>query len=132
MKLLLKQTGPRKVEVISDNWSFVVDLKEEFGGEDSGPNPSELTAAAVASCQVLTGVFWASRRHEVELKDLEAEVEWEYGEKPDRISRIDVVIRNVASQLEDEKRVRAFRGIAKGCTVSKTLKLQPETSLKVE
>ena len=119
MKLLLKQTGPRKVEVISDNWSFVVDLKEEFGGEDSGPNPSELTAAAVASCQVLTGVFWASRRHEVELKDLEAEVEWEYGEKPDRISRIDVVIRNVASQLEDEKRVRAFRGIAKGCTVSK-------------
>ena len=59
-------------------------------------------------------------------------MEWEYGEKPDRISRIDVVIRNVASQLEDEKRVRAFRGIARGCTVSKTLKIQPETSLKVE
>ena len=57
MKLKLKQVGPRKMEVVSDNWSFVVDLKEQFGGEDSGPNPSELTAAAVASCEVLTGVF---------------------------------------------------------------------------
>lgn len=131
MKLRLKQIGPRKMEVISDNWSFVVDLKENFGGENSGPNPSELTAAAVASCQVLTGVVWASRRHEMELTDLEAEVEWEYGEKPERISRIDVLIRNVASQL-GEKRTRAFTGIAKGCTISKTLRIQPETSLKVE
>ena len=70
MRLKLKQTGPRKVEVISDKWSFTVDLKEQFGGENSGPNPSELAAAAVASCEVLTGVFWASRRHGVELVDV--------------------------------------------------------------
>ncbi len=119
------------MEVISDDWSFMVDLKEEFGGENSGPTPSDLTAAAVASCQALTGVVWASRRHGIELRDLEAEVEWEYGEKPERISRIDVVIRNAASQLGDKK-TRAFTGIAKGCTVSKTLKMQPETSLTVE
>lgn len=130
MKLKLKQVGPRKMEVISDDWSFVVDLKEQYGGENSGPNPSELTAAAVASCQALTGVVWASRRHGIELRGLEAEVEWEYGEKPDRISRIDVVIRNAASQLGDK--TRAFIGMAKGCTVSKTLKMQPETSLTVE
>ena len=130
MKLKLKQVGPRKMEVVSDDWSFVVDLKEKFGGENSGPNPSELTAAAVASCQVLTGVVWASRRHGIELRGLEAEVEWEYGEKPERISRIDVVIHNAASQLEDK--VRPFTGIARGCTVSKTLKIPPETSLKVE
>jgi putative redox protein len=132
MKLILKQIGARKMEVISDNWSFVVDLKEKFGGENSGPNPSELTAAAVASCQVLTGVFWASRRHNIELTDIEAEVSWEYGEKPERISRIDVLIRNVGAQLADEKKKRAFEGIAKGCTVSKTLKISPETTLRVE
>jgi putative redox protein len=130
MKLKLKQVGPRKMEVISDAWSFVVDLKEDFGGQNSGPNPSELTAAAVASCQVLTGVVWAKRRHGMELENLEAEVEWEYGEKPERISRIDVRIQNVASQLGD--RTRAFTGVAKGCTISKTLRIQPETSLKVE
>jgi hypothetical protein len=95
MHLKLKQIGPRKMEVISDNWSFVVDLKEKFGGEDSGPNPSELTAAALASCEVLTGVVWAARRHKVELRDLEAEVSWDYGEKPERISNFDVTIRNV-------------------------------------
>ena len=132
LKLSLKQVGPRKVEVSSDKWSFVVDLKEKFGGEDSGPNPSELTAAAVASCEVLTGVVWASRRHNVELRDLIAEVEWEYGEKPERISRIDVSIGNVGAQLGDEKKLQAFTAMAKGCTVTKTLKIPPELSLKVE
>jgi len=132
MKLKLKQIGPRKMEVVSDKWSFVVDLKEEFGGENSGPNPSELTAAAVASCEVLTGIHWAAKRHSTDLTDLEAEVEWEYAEKPDRISRIDVVIRNVVAQLADDKKTRAFTGIAKGCTVSKTLKIPPELTLRVE
>lgn len=118
------------MEVISDKWSFVVDLKEKFGGEDSGPNPSELTAAAVATCEVLTGVVWAAKRHNIELREVEAEVAWDYEEKPDRISRIDVTIRNVAPQLGEK--TKGFAAIAKGCTVSKTFKIQPELSLKVE
>jgi len=132
MKLTLKQIGPRKMEVLSDKWSFVVDLKEQFGGEDAGPNPSELMAAAVASCEVLTGVYWAAKRHQVELRDLNAEVRWDYETKPERISNIDVVIRNVADQLADEKKTRGFVGIAKGCTITKTLKIQPELTLRVE
>jgi putative redox protein len=119
------------VEVVSDEWSFVVDLREQFGGDNAGPNPSELTAAAVASCEVLTGVYWASRRHNIELRDLEAEVTWQYEQKPDRISRINVVIRNVGDQLADEKKMRAFKGIAKGCTVTRTLQTQPELYLEV-
>lgn len=118
------------MEVISDKWSFIVDLREKFGGENSGPNPSELTAAALASCEALTGVVWAARRHGIELRDLEAEVEWEYGEKPERIAKLDVTIRNVASQMGDK--TKAFTAIAKGCTVSKTLMHPPEVSLKVE
>jgi putative redox protein len=120
------------MEVISDKWSFVVDLKEQFGGEDSGPNPSELTAAAVASCEVLTGIFWAARRHEIELRDVQVEVTWEYGEKPERISKIDVSIHNVANQMGDEKKTRAFTNVAKGCTITKTLQIQPELNLTVE
>ncbi len=120
------------MEVVGENWTFVVDLKKEFGGEDSGPNPSELTAAAVASCEVLTGVFWASRRHGKELRDIEAEVEWEYGANPERISEIRVTMRNVASQLGDAKVLKAFTGMAKGCTITRTLKYQPELSLTIE
>ena len=130
MNLKLRQVGPRRMEVISDKWTFVVDLKEQFGGENSGPNPSELTAAALASCEALTGIVWASRRHGIELRDLEAEVEWQYAERPERISKIDVVIRHVASQLGDK--TRAFRGIAKGCAVSRTLAMPPEVSLRIE
>jgi putative redox protein len=130
MKLNLKQIGPRKLEVVSDNWSFVVDLRPQFGGEDSGPNPSELLAAAVASCEVLTGIVWASRRHDLELEGMEAEVQWEYEEKPERITKIDVIIRNAAEQLGDQ--AAAFTAIAKGCTVTKTLTIQPELTLKVE
>lgn len=129
-KLKLRQIGPRKMEVVSDNWSFVVDLRERYGGDNSGPNPSELLVAAVASCEALTGVVWASRRHGKELQNVEAEVTWEYGEKPERISSINVVIRNVAAQLGDK--TAAFKAIAKGCTVSKTLKTSPELDLEVE
>ena len=132
MKLTLKQIGPRKMEVLSDKWSFIVDLKEQFGGDDAGPNPSELMAAAVASCEVLTGIYWAAKRHQVELRDLNAEVRWDYETKPERISNIDVVIQNVADQLADEKKTRGFLGIAKGCTITKTLKIQPELTLRVE
>ena len=130
MKLKLIQTGPRSVEVVSDRWKFLVDLKEEYGGKDEGPNPSELTAAAVASCEMLTGIFWASRRHGVELEKLEAEVEWEYGTKPDRITRFDVKIRGVKDQLGDK--TRAFAAMAKACTVSKTFAMPPEMTLEVE
>lgn len=130
MRLKLIQVGPRQMEVISANWSFRVDLKEQFGGMDSGPNPSELMAAAVASCEVLTGVYWASNRHHIELTDLEAEVDWEYEDKPERISKIDVVIRNVAAQLGEK--TRPFKGMARGCTISRTLTMTPELTLKVE
>ncbi len=129
-KLKLKLIGPRKIEVISDKWSFVVDLKPEFGGQDSGPDPSEMVAAALASCELLTGVVWASRRHGKELHDVEAEVTWEYGEKPERVSSINVTIRNVADQLGDT--AAAFKAIAKGCTISKTLKIPPQLNLEVE
>jgi len=118
------------MEVSSEDWSFVVDLKKQFGGENSGPNPSELMAAAVASCEVLTGIVWASRRHDLELENLEAEVQWEYEEKPERISRIEVVIRNAVGQLG--ARSEAFKAIAKGCTVTKTLKITPELTLRIE
>ncbi|MGC8905829.1 MAG: OsmC family protein [Desulfomonilaceae bacterium] len=130
MKLKLIQTGPRSVEVVSDRWKFLVDLKEEYGGKDQGPNPSELTAAAVASCEMLTGIFWASRRHGVELEHLEAEVEWEYGTKPDRITRFDVKIRGVKDQLGDK--TRGFAAMAKACTVTKTFAMPPEMTLEVE
>jgi putative redox protein len=129
-KLRLRQIGSRKLEVVSDKWSFVVDLKEEFGGENSGPDPSELVAAALAACEVLTGVAWASRRHATELQDVEAEVTWEYGEKPERISSINVVIKNVADRLGEN--TAAFKAIVKGCTISKTLKVPPELELEVE
>lgn len=130
MKLKLIQIGPRCVKVMSDHWSFLVDLKEEYGGKNQGPNPSELAAAAVASCEMLTGIFWASRRHGVELEHLEAEVEWEYGEKPDRISRFDVKIRGVQDQLGEK--TKAFTAMAKACTVSKTFSMPPVMTLEVE
>lgn len=132
MKLKLKQIGPRKLEVSSDDWSYIVDLREKFGGENAGPNPSELLAGSVAACEVLTGVYWASNRHGIELRDVEAEVEWEYGQSPERVARVDVAIRNVGPQLGDEKKLKAFKGIAKGCLVTKTLKISPELNLDIE
>jgi putative redox protein len=120
------------MEARTDKWTLVVDLRDEFGGEGSGPNPSELLVAAVASCETLTGVYWASHRHHTELTGLEAEVEWQYEHDPERISKIGVVIRNVASQLGDEAKLRGFKGVAKACTISRTLQHTPQLMTIVE
>ncbi|MFH0960203.1 MAG: hypothetical protein V1897_16030 [Pseudomonadota bacterium] len=39
---------------------------------------------------------------------------------------------NVAEQLSNEKILRAFRGIARGCKITKTFQYQPKLTLNIE
>ncbi len=105
-------------------------LKPEFGGQDSGPDPSELVAAALAACELLTGVAWASKKARQGIAKRGSGGHLGVRGKTERVSNIKVVIQNVADQLGDK--TAAFKAIAKGCTVSKTLKIPPELELEVE
>jgi putative redox protein len=51
-----------------------VDEPPEFGGEDSGPMPTELIAIALSSCMCIA-IAWAARKRRVELEDLRVHVQ---------------------------------------------------------
>jgi putative redox protein len=50
-----------------------VDEPEEFGGEDTGPMPTEMLVVALASCFCLA-VAWAARKRRIPLEDLRVSV----------------------------------------------------------
>jgi putative redox protein len=94
------------------------DEPEDAGGNDSGPRPTELLAAALASCAAITLEMYAGRKG-WELGAIEVACDYtgpEEGNEP----RFDVRIR-VPAELTDEQRERLLL-IATKCPVHKTLK----------
>lgn len=65
--------GGMASEVTGRGHTIHVDEPPQFGGEDSGPMPTEVLAAALASCMCIS-IAWAARKRRVELTDLAVEV----------------------------------------------------------
>ena len=53
--------GGLAADVSGRGHAIRVDEPEEFGGEDTGPMPTELVAAALASC-FCVAIVWAARK----------------------------------------------------------------------
>jgi putative redox protein len=65
--------GGTKTDVSGRGHAIRVDEPPEFGGEDTGPMPTELVVAALASC-FCVAIAWAARKRDIELRDLEVQV----------------------------------------------------------
>ena len=65
--------GGLATDVAARGHAIRVDEPVEFGGGDTGPMPTELLAAALASCMCLS-VAWAAGKRRVVLDDLAVEV----------------------------------------------------------
>lgn len=91
------------------------DAPEAFGGEDSGPEPHDLLAAALAACTALT-VTMVARRKGMALEDVRARVE--HGRK-DGAYLLQRHIEYVGALDEDER--KQLTDIANKCPVHKTL-----------
>ncbi len=96
---------------------LIADEPQDRGGGDSGPRPTELLAASLASCTVITVLMYAERKG-WELGPLEAAVEYTTPSVDDTPSFI-VELRTPA-ELTDEQRERILV-IAAKCPVHKTL-----------
>jgi putative redox protein len=96
---------------------LTTDEPEEDGGADAGPRPTELLAAALASCTATTIEMYAGRK-EWELGDVEVETHFETPSSPDGPS-FKTEIR-VSAALSDDQRERILV-IAGKCPVHKTL-----------
>ena len=99
---------------------LIVDETEEDGGSDAGPRPTELLAAALASCTAITIEMYAGRK-EWDLGDVEVSVDYETP-SADTPPKLKLAIR-IGAELSDEQRERILV-IAGKCPVHRTLKAQ--------
>ena len=62
MRALARQREKLAHDVTAGDHTFTVDEPESAGGDDLGPSPQELLAAALASCTAVTMEMYAQRK----------------------------------------------------------------------
>jgi uncharacterized OsmC-like protein len=104
------------------------DEPPEAGGEDTGPMPTELLAAGLASC-FAAAVAWAAAKRRIPLADLEVDVTPHRAPGEPRHGRYEVVVRSSTPREELEP---AFELATRYCWVSNTLRTPPEIEYRLE
>ena len=106
----------------------MVDQPEDVGGEDTAPTPTELFVAGLVSCVA----FYARRylrRHHLDEAGLLVEASYRMGEKPARVSGVDIEVIPPPS-LPDDRR-DAFLAVARHCTVHNSLEVPPDVTVEL-
>ena len=119
-------TGGMRAVTEVDGFEIVVDEPETHGGTGSGPQPTDLLLASVASCIILSMAFVARRRG-VELLGLDVTVNGTYdGLEFERISV------SLSSRTPREVLEGLVPEAERVCYVSNTLRRKPELVLRVD
>jgi putative redox protein len=101
---------------IEGGHSIVVDEPVAAGGTDTGPSPTRLLAASLASCIAITVEMYADRKG-WDAGEVEVDVEVEYdGPRPAAFA----AALRVPDDLDDEQRERLL-AVARKCPVHKAL-----------
>ena len=119
--------GGLAVDVTGRGHSLRVDEPPEFGGGDSGPMPTEVLAAALASCLCIA-VAWAARKRRVELPDVVVMVRPTRAPGEPRHGRYDI---RVESSVPQEVLQPCVELGARYCWVTNTLKHPPEIAYEI-
>lgn len=119
-------TGGMRAVTDVDGFAIVVDEPETHGGAGTGPQPTDLLLASVASCLALSVAFVA-RKRDVELMGLEVSVVGTY--KGLRFERIAASITSGTARELLEGLVSEAERI---CYVSNTLRHGPELVIRVD
>ena len=117
MKALARRLEGMAHEVeLEGGHTLVVDEPRERGGTDTGPRPTQLLAASLASCTAITIEMYADRKG-WEVGQVEVEVDVEYdGLVPSTFA----VALKLPRELDEEQR-RRLLAVAAKCPVHKTL-----------
>jgi putative redox protein len=117
MKVVARRTEGFAHEIeIEGGHTVVVDEPPELGGEDLGPRPTRMLAAALAGCTAITIELYAARKG-WELGAVEVEVEVEM----DKANPVSFEVRvRVPAELDEEQRRRLLT-IAGKCPVHKVI-----------
>lgn len=108
-------TGPLQYAIQIGKHQLLSDAPEALGGENSGPEPHDLLAAALAACTALTVTMYAKRKG-MALDDVKVRIE--HGQK-EGAYELQRHIEFVGALDADEK--ARLLDIANKCPVHKTL-----------
>ncbi len=118
MKAIARRNSRRFTHRIDiRNHQVTADEPTEHGGEDEGPSPQELLAAALASCTAITMEMYA-RRKGWEIGPVEVECEYTPAERGCP-THFNLVLR-MPNDCSDEQ-VEILRVIAAKCPIHRTL-----------
>ena len=107
--------------------TLTTDAPRDIGGDASAFSPTDLVAAALASC-VLTTVAMFAERHGLDLTGISAHVGKEMNPSPRRLARLPLTVRLPASVPEDIR--PALERAAHGCPVHASL--HPDVDAPIE
>ena len=117
MRATARRVGDYVHDVEVDGHSFRVDEPEDEGGTDTGPAPTRLLTASLASCTSMTIVMYANRKG-WDVGNIEVTAEFERPPAGET-AQFDVTVR-LPSSLSEEQ-VERIMAIAGKCPVHRTL-----------
>ena len=128
MRASARQREKLTHDVKAGNHHLTVDEPVESGGEDLGPSPQELLAAALASCTAVTMEMYAQRKG-WDTSGLAVDVRYTPAERGCP-TRFDLVLK-MPPHL-DEEQIEKLRVIAAKCPVHRTLEGEVAFDERVE
>jgi putative redox protein len=117
MRAIARQRENYTHDVKAGDHSIVVDEPEEQGGDDLGPSPQELLAAALASCTAVTMEMYA-RRKGWDTSGLAVDCRYTPAERG-CVTQFELVFKMPAHL--DEEQIERLQVIAAKCPVHRTL-----------
>jgi putative redox protein len=114
-------TGGLRAVIQAGDFELVADEPESIGGTNTGPRPTELLLASIASCFTLS-LAYSARKRDLELADVEVDVVGRL-DGPQFVSfRIEVR----ASSPTGDELAKLAESAKRVCYVTRTLAAEPE------
>ena len=118
--------GDYRVDVSSVPFSMRVDEPERVGGSGTGPQPTDLLLASIASCMTLS-VAYSAKKRDVPVQRLSVAVTGTY--QGPRFSEIDIHVSADCSPDQLEQLVASAKRV---CYVTNTIQNPPEFTITHE
>ena len=128
MKATANRTGTFRQAIRIRDHQLTADEPTDKGGDDTGPSPQELLAAALASCTAITMEMYAKRKG-WDVGDVEVVAEYTAAERGCP-TRFNLVMRFPDSLSEEQ--IERLRVIAAKCPVHRTLEGEVAFDERVE
>ena len=116
--------GGFRVDVATGDFTLRVDEPERVGGSNTGPQPTDLLLASVASCFVMSLAYAAGKRG-VELSSIEVDVTATY-DGP----RFSAIAIDVSIPVPDDVAERLIHSAERVCYVTNTLSRSPKITVR--